>query len=103
MTTPWYRWEGNTLLLSIRVQPRASRSEVVGPLGKLLKIRLAAPPVEGEANRQLIRFLAREFRLPKSRVRLLRGESGRTKSVAVDEPRVVPSWLGAADGNADYA
>ncbi len=84
------------MLLAIRVQPRASRSEVVGPLGELLKIRLAAPPVEGEANRQLLRFLAREFRLPKTRVRLLRGERGRTKAIAVDQPRVIPSWLEAS-------
>lgn len=70
--------------LSVRVQPRASRSELVGEHDGALKIRLAAPPVEGEANRELVRFLARLLHVAPSRVRVVSGDSGRSKVVEVE-------------------
>ena len=69
--------------LALQVQPRASRSEVVGPHGGALKIRLAAPPVDGEANDELVRFLAKTFGVPKSAVEIVSGMAGRKKRVRV--------------------
>jgi hypothetical protein len=69
--------------LQLQVQPRASRTEVAGPHGGALRIRLAAPPVEGEANTELVAFLARRLRVPKAAVTIVRGESGRRKVVEV--------------------
>ncbi|UCC49916.1 MAG: YggU family protein [Gemmatimonadota bacterium] len=68
---------------SVRVQPRAARTEVVGARGDALKIRVAAPPVEGAANSELVSFLARRFRVPKSAVQVVRGARGRAKLVEV--------------------
>ena len=70
--------------LRIRVQPRASRTELAGLHGDALKIRLAAPPVDGAANDVLERFLARLLGVPHSAVRILSGRAGRTKLVAID-------------------
>jgi uncharacterized protein (TIGR00251 family) len=70
--------------LVVRVQPRASRTEIVGPLGDTLKIRLCAPPVDGAANLELIAFLSKRLRLPRRAVRIEGGERGRKKIVAVD-------------------
>ncbi len=70
--------------LSVRVQPRASRSEVVGEHDGALKVRLAAPPVEGEANRELVRFLAKLLHVAPSRVSVVSGETGRSKVVQVE-------------------
>lgn len=69
--------------LEILVQPRASRSEIVGLLEDRIKIRLAAPPVEGQANEALVRLLADLFNLARSHVLIRAGESGRRKSVLV--------------------
>jgi uncharacterized protein (TIGR00251 family) len=69
--------------IPVRVQPRASRSEVVGEHAGALKIRIAAPPVEGEANRELIRFIARTIGVPQSAVEITSGASGKTKVVEV--------------------
>lgn len=68
----------------IRVQPRASRTEVAGEHGGALRIRVAAPPVDGEANGELVRFLAKRLGVARSRVRIVAGETGRSKTVEVD-------------------
>ncbi|HEX6107033.1 MAG TPA: DUF167 domain-containing protein [Gemmatimonadales bacterium] len=69
--------------LHLRVQSRASRTEVAGRHGDLLRVRIAAPPVEGAANDALVRFLARTLGVPRGAVRLVAGETGRTKVVEV--------------------
>ncbi len=69
----------------MRVQPRASRTEVAGPYGgNAVRIRLTAPPVDGAANEALIRFLAERLEVPRSAVRIEVGTSGRSKVVAID-------------------
>lgn len=67
----------------VRAQPRASRSELAGEHGDAVRIRLAAPPVDGEANEELVRFLSRLLRVPRS-VTIVSGESGRDKMVEID-------------------
>ncbi len=69
---------------AVRAQPRASRSEVVGEYGDALRVRLAAPPVEGEANAELVKCLARWLGVPRGAVRLVVGATGRNKIVEVD-------------------
>lgn len=69
--------------LSVLVQPRASRSRVVGPLGDALKIQLAAPPVEGQANEELIELLARQLGVGRRQVEVVSGASSRRKRVRV--------------------
>ena len=68
---------------AVRVQPRASKSGVTGELDGALKIRLASPPVEGEANEELIRLLAKLFGLPRQQVALISGQTSKNKLVRV--------------------
>ena len=75
----------------LHVQPGAGRSEFAGMHGDALKLRLAAPPIEGKANAELIRFLAEAFGVPQRNVLLLRGETSRAKMVRVIAPRKLPS------------
>lgn len=74
--------------VNVYVQPRASKSEVVGPHGDAFKIRLAAPPVEGEANEELIRFLAKLLRTAASNVSIVSGASNRRKVVEISDVTV---------------
>lgn len=90
MEPSWYRWEGEDLLLQVRVQPRASRDEIVGPHAGSLKVRITAPPVEGKANAHLIRFLAKAFGLSRGDVELLGGESARSKRLRLHRPGKLP-------------
>jgi uncharacterized protein (TIGR00251 family) len=66
------------------VQPRASRTELAGRYGSAIKVRLAAPPVDGAANDALVRFLSERLAVPRSAVRLEAGAGGRAKIVVVD-------------------
>lgn len=87
----WYRWQGDELFLTLRIQPRASRDEIVGPYGDSLKVRITAPPVDGKANAHLVRFLAAAFQVAPGAVRLLGGETGRDKRVAISRPHHLPA------------
>ncbi|GAB4263397.1 MAG: DUF167 family protein YggU [Deferrisomatales bacterium] len=71
------------VVLSVWVQPRASRDQIVGMQGDALKVRIAAPPVDGEANAALTRFLAKTLRVPKRAVEIASGSSGRRKTVRI--------------------
>ncbi len=92
----FYRWEGGALTLDVRVQPRASRDEIVGPHGGSLKIRITAPPVDGQANAHLIEYLAKAFGVPRARVTLLGGESSRDKRLRIDTPGRLPACIPTA-------
>ncbi len=69
---------------SVRVQPRASRNEIVGLHGDALKVRLSAPPVDGAANAALVELLADALGVPRRAVRIVAGETSRGKVVEVD-------------------
>jgi hypothetical protein len=83
VTPTWARDEGTGAVLEILVQPRASRTRVIGEHGGRLKVQLAAPPVDGEANAALVEFLAGALCVRRTDVRILRGETGRRKTVRV--------------------
>ena len=81
--SPYFQPCGQGYLLRLTVVPGAQRTQVVGLYGDRLKIRLAAPPEKGAANRELIAFLARALDLPKSSLKLTMGAQSRSKVVAV--------------------
>ena len=76
--------DGPTATVSVRVVPRSSKEGVAGFEGGFVRIRLNAPPVEGQANEALVRFLAKALGVPKSRIALVAGGKGRNKIVRVD-------------------
>ena len=75
--------DNRTAIFSVRVQPRASKDEIVGEVDGILKIRLRAPAVEDRANDALIEFLAQTLNTSKAAVRILSGERSRTKRIEI--------------------
>ena len=73
-------------MLTLHVQPGAKRTQLAGRHGNALKLRLAAPPVEGRANEMLRAFLADAFGVPQRNVTIVRGEASRDKIVRIDSP-----------------
>jgi uncharacterized protein (TIGR00251 family) len=92
----WYRRNGEVITLTLHVQPGAKRSEIAGLHGDALKIRLAAPPIEGRANEALLKFIAKLFDVPLRQVELKRGEQSRHKIILVQRSRVEPDSIVAA-------
>lgn len=83
-TAVWLRRRGPAATLVLHVQPGARRTEVAGTHGDALKIRLAAPPVDGKANAALIGFMAERLGLSKSGIRLAGGQTSRRKILEID-------------------
>lgn len=72
------------LTFAVRVVPRASRSEIAGEHDGALRVRLAAPPVDGAANEELIRMLARALSVSRTSVAIVAGSTSRLKRVAIN-------------------
>lgn len=75
--------EGGTLL-HLTLQPNSSKNEIIGILGDRLKLKITAPPVDGAANEELINFLAQYLAVPRSKLKLYRGEKSRKKDVWIN-------------------
>jgi uncharacterized protein (TIGR00251 family) len=98
VSATWLQQSGDDVVLVLHVQPGAKKTEVAGQHGDSLKIRLAAPPVDGKANDCLVAFLAETLGVAKSRITLVAGASSRAKrlrvagvSVAAAEAKLLPS------------
>lgn len=80
----WVRDDPAGAVIELVVQPRASRTRVVGEHDGRLKLQIAAPPVDGEANAEVIAFLAGALRVRRAAILLLRGDAGRRKTVRIE-------------------
>lgn len=93
MNHEFYEWTHDDLILRIKVQPKASKDEFCEVMGNCLKVRITAPPVDGKANKHLIKFLAKQFNVSKSQVKLLSGYIGREKRFKVSSPHFLPAFI----------
>jgi len=82
----WYREDSDGVTFSVRVVPRSSRSEVVGLHDGAMRIRVAAPPVEGAANQELVKFLSKKLRVPRASITLVSGANSKNKIIHVANP-----------------
>lgn len=74
--------------LALQVTPNAKKSQVIGALDDVLKLRLQAQPIEGKANEALIRFLAELLELPRSRIQITHGQTSKKKLVELNGPQL---------------
>jgi uncharacterized protein (TIGR00251 family) len=89
----WYHRTASGWLLDIHAQPGAKVSAVAGLHGEALKIRIAAPPVDGKANEALVEFIARQLGIAKRLVCVEKGVSSRDKRLSVAAPAIDPASL----------
>ncbi len=96
----FYHWQNDDLILFVKIQPKASKDE----LGEVIKnetqsdqikIRITAPPVDGKANKYLIAYLSKVFKVAKSHISLLSGDTGRNKKLQIREPKQLPTMIKA--------
>ena len=89
----WFSKTATGYVVAVHAQPGAKRSEISGLHGGRLKVRIAAPPLEGRANEALIDFLAQRLGLSRSKLRVLKGLQGRTKLVEIADTESDPTRL----------
>ena len=95
MSTDAVKFENDALVLRLYIQPKASRDQIVGLHGEELKVAITAPPVDGQANAHLQKFIAKQFRVAKSQVIIEKGELGRHKQVRINHPQQIPNVISA--------
>ena len=83
------------LVLRLYIQPKASRDSIVGLHGDEVKVAITAPPVDGQANSHLVKFLGKQFRVAKSQVVIEKGELGRHKQIKIINPQQIPPEIAA--------
>ncbi|MGD9630170.1 MAG: DUF167 domain-containing protein [Pyrinomonadaceae bacterium] len=79
-----YKNSGSSLIFSVRVIPRSSKTEIVGEHDGALKVKLRSPPVEGAANAEIVKMMAKSFGVARSAVSIISGETSRNKRVRVE-------------------
>jgi uncharacterized protein len=97
---PYIRQQGETVVLSVKVQPRASRNQI-GPIeGLELKVKVTAPPVDAAANEALVRLLAEQLDCSRAAVQIIRGQTSRHKVLTISgmSADVIAARLAQADG-----
>ena len=94
-----YSLEGNAVIFRVQVVPRASRSEIVGEHNGSLRVRVAAPPVDGAANDELIKVLAKRIRVPKTAVSITSGHTARLKTVCITNVKDLEPVKALLDGS----
>jgi uncharacterized protein (TIGR00251 family) len=75
--------KNGTVTFKIRAQPRASKTEMIGEYAGALKLRIAAPPVDGKANEEVIKFFSKLFDVPNRNVEIVSGDSARDKIIRI--------------------
>lgn len=86
-------WQGEQLILKVYIQPKANHDEICGWHEKGLKVRISAPPVDGAANKQLLKFMAKQFKVAPSQITLLKGKTSRCKTLAIFKPALIPELI----------
>lgn len=84
-------WQSDALVLRLIIQPKASRDSLVGLHDDEFKVAITAPPVDGQANTHLVKFLAKQFKVAKSQISIEKGELGRHKQVRITNPQNIPT------------
>ena len=89
----WYKIQDKTIIVNVRVKPGSKQSEIVGIYDDRLKIRLQEPPVDGKANKMLIKFIAQQFKVPIKQIIILKGQKSKLKQLQITNSQINPASL----------
>lgn len=81
LMTDFYCFEENSVIVNVRIQPGSSKNSLEGIISNCLKIKIKSPPVDGKANKELIKFLSKYFKVSKMNVKIINGEKSKLKKI----------------------
>lgn len=83
-------WINDNLLLRLRLTPKSSRDQVLGLMGDRIKVSITAAPIDGKANKHLLKLLSKMFKVAKSNITIVSGETDRDKTMCIEAPTALP-------------
>jgi len=89
----WFNMKEEYVELFISARPASSKNEIVGIFNDTLKIKVKAPAVEGAANKELVKFISKQFKVPKSEVLFISGETSKRKCIRLPRTKQLESWI----------
>ncbi len=89
----FFEWQDKNLLLKLHVQPRAKENNIVGIHDDSLKLKIKSPPVDNKANKEVVSYLAKEFKVTKASIEIISGQLNRDKKFLIKEPIMLPEWF----------
>ncbi len=89
----FYYWQDKDLVLSIHVQPRSSRTGIVGIYDNKLKVKITAAPIDGKANADVYKLFAKLFGVAKSKITIINGQTSRNKNILIQSPKKLPNYI----------
>ncbi len=89
----WYEEREETVDLFVTARPASGKNEITGVFDDALKIKIKAPAVEGAANKELVKFLSKSFKIPKSEIRFVAGETSKRKRIRLPKSQKLLEWL----------
>ena len=89
----YYHWQGSDLMLELYVHPRANKNAVIGQYGDRLKVAITTAPTDGKANKHLVKFLAKYFAVPQNKVKIIKGNSCKYKTILILSPKNIKNLL----------
>lgn len=93
----WFEISGDFVIFSIKALPNSSKNIIVGVLDDALKIKLKAPAVEGAANKELLKFLSKEFKVPKTDIKFASGEISKRKRLRLPLNEKIKNFIKRED------
>lgn len=93
MRQAFYQWQDECLILFCHIQANAKKDQWLGPHGDRLKIKVNAAPTDNKANKQLIKFVAKQFSVALSAVVVSSGEHSKLKTLRINQPKTLPTEL----------
>lgn len=77
----------NGLILSLHIQPKSSKNSVVGIYNGAFKLKIKAPPVDGAANKEIIKFVSKLIKVKKNSIKIVMGQTSKQKKIYIDKPK----------------
>ena len=93
----WYEMQEEFVILAIKAQPNASKNKIAGLYDDSLKITIKAPAVEGAANKELIKFLSKTFKVPKSSITFIGGETSKRKRIKLPRTKLLEKFIASME------
>jgi len=87
-----YQIKDDKVIINVKAQPNSSKNKIAGIYGDAIKINIKAPAVEGAANKELIKFISKEFKIPKSEI-IIKGETSKKKQLILPLNEKVKKFL----------